>query len=477
MQEITAGTDTRSSQADKGVQGNLNAATAPNKSIHKDVWGTSRIPNACIITMGCAKNEVDSAKMRGQLQEGGWSVINDPTAADVIIVNTCSFIQAATEESLETIFEVADLKRVRSGQAKVVVAGCMPARYGDDLSDSLTEASRFVPCSKEDDILSVVDELIDRPKSSYAPGASSIPVVASSDPLYSAYVKISDGCDRFCSYCTIPFIRGRYHSFTFEVIEAEVTRCIDSGAREIVLIAQDTGRWGQDFDQPSTLARLMARLAELHPDTWFRVMYLQPEGVTDELLAAMASHDNICSYLDIPFQHADERLLTSMNRQGSRAGYQTLIEHVRSCVPGITLRTTMIAGYPGERDEDFEEMIEFIDEADLDYVGVFAYSQEEGTRAARLSDQVDEAIKQERAQRLRDVADAHSQMRVAKRIGSTMDVLVLGCEEDGRLIGRAQCQAPDVDGVVYLDHGQVGEIVQVDITDTFLYEMEGECHV
>ncbi len=419
-----------------------------------------------IVTMGCAKNEVDSLHMGEALGSAGYALIDDAAKADCIIVNTCSFIQSATEESLQAIFEAFDLPQVKEGEGKVVVAGCMPARYGDDLTAALDEAQTFVPCSKEDDIVAVLDALFP-----HRGLAASAPETA---PLYSAYVKISDGCDRFCSYCTIPYIRGRYHSFTLDEIERELKACLDRGAREIVLIAQDTGRWGTDFDTPSSLAALMATLAEAHPDTWFRVMYLQPEGVTDELLRTMASHDNICSYLDIPFQHVNERILAAMNRKGSRAAYETLIGHVRALVPGITLRTTFIAGFPTETEDEFQEVCDFIEDADLDYIGVFPYSQEEGTVAGRMDGQVDEDTKEERARELRAIADSISRVRVADRIGTRQDVLVLGREEDGQLYGRAMCQAPDVDGVTFVHEGAPGDIVTVTITDTLLYEMEGE---
>ncbi len=419
-----------------------------------------------IVTMGCAKNEVDSLHMGKALEGAGYALVDDAEGADCIIVNTCSFIQSATEESLQAIFEAFDLPQVKEGKGKVVVAGCMPARYGDDLTSALNEAKTFVPCSKEDDIVAVLDALF--PQRGRAASAHE------AAPLYSAYVKISDGCDRFCSYCTIPYIRGRYHSFTYDQIEEEIRACLARGAREIVLIAQDTGRWGDDFDEPSTLAALMGALADAHPDTWFRVMYLQPEGVTDELLRTMAAHDNICSYLDIPFQQVNERILKAMNRTGSRASYEVLIAHVRDMVPGITLRTTFIAGFPTETDDEFQEACDFIEDADLDYIGVFPYSQEEGTLAGRMEGQIDEDTKEERARDLRAIADSISRVRVADRIGQTMEVLVLEREEDGQLYGRAQCQAPDVDGVTYVHKGAPGDIVTVTITDTLLYEMEGE---
>ncbi|MEG1425130.1 MAG: 30S ribosomal protein S12 methylthiotransferase RimO [Raoultibacter sp.] len=433
-------------------------------------------PKICFVTLGCAKNEVDSAAMKKRAQSAGFALADDPGVADAVVVNTCSFIQSATEESLEAIFDIAGMENFAHGEAKLIVAGCMPARYGNDLADELPEVCGFVPCSKEDDIATVLAGLFPafEPCARQNSSESTVPICGDQDAPVSVYVKISDGCDRFCSYCTIPYIRGRYHSYTRE----EITQCVDEhiaqGVREIVLIAQDTGRWGDDLATPSTLADLMAYLAELHSDTWFRVMYVQPEGISDELLGCIASHENICSYLDMPLQHVDGALLKAMNRTGSREYFETLIAHIRQSVPGVTLRTTLIAGFPGESDQAFEELCDFIEDADFDYVGVFPYSCEEGTRAAKMSGQIDEETKIQRAQALRDTADATSVVRVSNRIGDQMDVLVLGTEEDDQIYGRTQCQAPDVDGVVFLENGVPGEIKQVTIVDTLLYEMEGE---
>ncbi len=430
-------------------------------------------PRVCFVTLGCAKNEVDSANMKKRALSAGFRLEEDPSRADAVVVNTCSFIQAATEESLEAIFEVAGLDNFERGDAKLVVAGCMPARYGEDLAEELTEAAEFVPCSKEDDIAAVLRRVLGVDPSR-GDGALGPDAVAEVDGQPSAYVKISDGCDRFCSYCTIPYIRGRYRSFPLAEVLADVERHVSAGAREIVFIAQDTGRWGDDFDEPSSLAKLLAAAAEAFPRTWFRVMYIQPEGVTDELLDCVAAHGNVCPYFDVPLQHSDAAILRAMNRRGTREDYEALVARIRERVPGAIVRTTLIAGFPGETEEQFDDLCSFVEEADLDYVGVFPYSREDGTRAARMDCQVDEDVKQERAQTLRDVADAVSCARVAKRAGQEMDVLVLGCEEDGQLFGRAMCQAPDVDGVVYLDAGEPGQVVRARIVDTLLYEMEGE---
>lgn len=447
-------------------------------SVTDQVSGTSAAAAASpsgrisLITMGCAKNEVDSAAMARALSAAGYDTSAAAEAADVVIVNTCSFIQSATEESLEAIFEAAALPAVERGEAALVVAGCMPARYGDDLAEELTEARAFVPCSKEDDIVAIVDRILghDRECSPLADA----PVTRDERGPVFAYVKISDGCDRFCSYCTIPHIRGRYRSFPYEDIRAEVERAVAAGAREIDLIAQDTGRWGQDLDGDRDLAWLVDELARTFPDTWLRVMYLQPEGVTDALLTVMAQRDNVCPYLDIPLQHVSAPLLRAMNRSGSAEKFHDLIERVHAAVPNITLRTTLIAGFPGETDEQFEALCDFVAEEPFDYVGVFPYSREEGTAAFDLPGQIDEDVKAERAQELRDIADACCTPRIAARIGRHMPVLVEGYEEDGQRYGRAQCQAPEVDGVTFVEKGEPGDIVEAVIVDTLLYEMEGE---
>lgn len=438
-------------------------------------------PSVAIVTLGCAKNEVDSQEMAAKLARAGYPFASQAEDADVIIINTCSFIQAATEESLDTFFAFAGLDRVAAGDSKIVMAGCLPARYGSDLEAELVEAQAFVPCAREDDIVAVVAGLF--PGRAPQPpeldesgtvGANEYALTTAGDNPWTAYVKISDGCDRMCSYCTIPFIRGRYHSYTLAEIEADVAYKVRSGVREVTLIAQDTGRWGSDLPEKGTLAQLMDHLAGRFPDTWFRVMYIQPEGVTDELLSVMAAHPNICSYLDIPFQHAAKPILRAMNRRGSARDFLDLVDHARQAVPGVTLRTTLIAGFPGETEEQFAELLDFIEEAELDYVGVFPYSQEDGTRAAAMDGQLDEEVKQERAQAVRDLADPISAARIAARVGQRIPVLVLGAEEDGQLFGRAQCQAPDVDGVTYVASGEPGQVVEVEVTGTLMYEMEGE---
>ncbi len=437
----------------------------------------SSAPRVAFVTMGCAKNEVDTAHMQSILQDAGFSLCDDPAVADAVVVNTCSFIQIATEESIDVIFEVNDLPNVEAG-APLIVAGCMPSRYGSDLSDELTEASAFVPCSEEDDIAKVIATALnlELPLSVPNKPASAMCIEdgeeGANNPV-SAYVKISDGCDRFCSYCTIPYIRGRYRSYSLSDIQRVVQQHVERGVREIVLIAQDTGRWGEDFDEPSSLAHLVGDLAEQFQDIWFRVMYIQPEGITDEFIDTVVAHDNVCPYFDIPIQHVDPTLLKAMHRKGSCEEFNDLISHIRARIPEATLRTTLIAGFPGESEQQFEDLCEFVEMGNFDYVGVFAYSREEGTKAYDLPGQIPEDEKLRRAQRLQDLADSVCIPRMANRIGQTVDVLVEGIDEDGELYGRAKFQAPEVDGVVYLNSGSSGEVLSVTIEDTFLYDVGG----
>ncbi len=430
------------------------------------------------VTLGCAKNEVDTDKMQARLASAGFTLVDEPSTADLIVVNTCAFLVSAVDEGLEVIFDLVNAQLEREKPAKILVAGCMPSRYGDELSESLSEVDGFVAVADEERIVEqarAVLGLDDEPVSDgtvpgrYRNGAS-------------AYVKISDGCDRFCSYCMIPYIRGRYHSYPLEAIRAEVEQLVAGGTREIVFIGQDTGIWGRDFSEPSNLAQLLATMAQAFPDTWFRVLYLQPEGISDELLDCIAAHDNICSYLDMPLQHADADVLRAMNRSGSGEEYLALLERVRSRVPGIVCRTTFMAGFPGESEEQFQALLDFAESARFDYAGVFPYSAEEGSAAATFEGQIDEDVKIDRAQRLQDTCEAIGCANAAARVGDVVKVLVEGYDvvDDGiEALGRFFGQAPEVDGQVHIpvasaDELAVGSIVPVRITDSFFFELEGE---
>ena len=422
--------------------------------------------SVAFITLGCAKNEVDSEKMRAKAKAAGYHIEQDPEKADAIVINTCSFIQSATEESLEAIFEAAGMENVVSGDAKLIVAGCMPARYGDELEAELTEACAFVPCSKEDDLGEILNALFGG-----SPERDAADYDSDDEPLsVSVYVKISDGCDRFCSYCAIPYIRGRYHSFTLEDIDCEVAAHVAKGAREIVLIAQDTGRWGQDFEEPSSLAALMDELAQRYPSTWFRVMYVQPEGITNELLKTIADRDNICSYLDIPLQHVDKSLLRAMNRAGSREKYLALAERIRTAIPNVTLRTTLIAGFPGETEDDHQELMEFIEEFRFERAGIFTFSREEGTKAYKMPNQVHHRTKARRYNEATLLLARLASETGQEQIGRQIRVRV-----DAPGVARTEWDAPDIDGTVSVPLTlPVGQFATVTVTDAVAYELTAE---
>lgn len=428
------------------------------------------------ITLGCAKNEVDTDRMRSLLTRAGYGEAEGVDDADLAIVNTCSFLASATSESVEATLELAEEREAGARDLPIVMCGCVPSRYGDALPDELPEVAAFVRTDEEDGIVAVVDGVLGR-----ASGTGDADGVLRTVEGTSAYVKISDGCDRFCTFCAIPYIRGRYASRPADQILAEVEGLLEGGVKEIVLIGQDTGIWGQDFDEPSSLARLLDLLDPVVAahGGWIRVLYLQPEGMTDELVEAIASNGSVLPYIDIPIQHVSERILSAMNRSGSPEELAALFDRLRAKIPGMVLRTTGMAGFPGETEEELEELAEFLRDQEFDYVSVFAYSPEEGTAAASFEDQVPEDEKTERAQRLVDVAEDLGFSATASHVGEVVDVIVDGVEEgpDGpELIGHAWFQAPDSDGAVHIAEGDfaVGDVVPVRLVDSFCYELVGE---
>lgn len=432
------------------------------------------------ITLGCAKNEVDTDRMRALLDAADYQEVDSAQDADAVIINTCSFLASATSESIETTLALAEEVSEGVRATRIIMCGCVPSRYGDQLPQELPEVSAFVRADEEDGIVAIVDDVlgVERDMPSF------IPNIKRTVEGSVAYVKISDGCDRFCSFCAIPYIRGRYHSRPADRIIAEARELVAGGVKEIVLIGQDTGIWGKDFkdenDGPANLAQLLVALAEaLRPlHVWIRVLYLQPEGMTDELIAAIRDTPEVLPYIDIPVQHCNERVLKSMHRSGSEQQLDELFAHLRSEIPGMVIRTTSLVGFPGETDEEAEQMLAFMDRNSFDYTSVFAYSREEGTRAAEMDDQVDEDVKLERAQKALDLAEALGFAATASHVGETAEVIIDGIEEnDGfsEFIGHAWFQAPDSDGAVHLDIEEacIGDIVTVEFTDSFCYELVG----
>ena len=433
------------------------------------------------ITLGCAKNEVDTDRMRSLLNGAGYEEVFDAGDADAVIVNTCSFLASATSESIETTLALAEDVAEGVRGTRIVMCGCVPSRYGDELPPELPEVAAFVRTDEEDGIVAVMDRVlgVDRDVPPF------IPSVKRTVESAVAYVKISDGCDRYCSFCAIPYIRGRYHSRSAESILAEVRDLVAGGVREIVLIGQDTGIWGTDFkgevEGPSNLAQLLVAVAEaVRPEhVWVRVLYLQPEGMTDELIAAIRDTPEVLPYIDIPVQHCNARVLKAMHRPGSADQLSELFTKLREQIPNMVIRTTSLVGFPGETDEEAAEMLDFMDREGFDYTSVFPYSQEEGTFAAKMDGQVDEDVKLERTQAAMDLAEALGFAATAAHVGEVAEVIVDGVEETDEgpeLIGHAWFQAPDSDGAVHLEvtDAAVGDILKVKFTDSFCYELVGE---
>lgn len=433
------------------------------------------------VTLGCAKNEVDTDRMRSLLSAAGYGEATDAQSADVVIINTCSFLASATSESIETTLQLAEEVSDGIRNAPIVMCGCVPSRYGSDLPNELPEVAAFVRTDEEDGIVAVIDEVTGTVRS----GTAMLPSIKRTVEGTVAYLKISDGCDRFCSFCAIPYIRGRYHSRSAASILEEAKSLVAGGVRELVLIGQDTGIWGEDFDQtvegPHTLAELLIELAEaVRPEpVWIRVLYLQPEGMTDELIATIRDTPEALPYIDIPVQHCCERVLSAMNRSGSEEELEALFARLRREIPDMVIRTTYLTAFPGETEDEADAMLDFMDRVGFDYTSVFPYSPEEGTRACEMPDQIDETTKVERTQRAIDLAESLGFAATASHVGETSLVIVDGVEEgeDGpELIGHAWFQAPDCDGAVHLDitDATVGDVLNVRFVDSFCYELVGE---
>ena len=429
------------------------------------------------ITLGCAKNEVDTDRMRALLLACGFDEAFDTDSADVAIVNTCSFLVSATEESIEATLALAEEVSEGVRSVPIIMCGCVPSRYGDELAAELPEVSAFVRHDEEDGIVSVVERVL---------GMETSDVKTADKPLRtvegaSAYIKVSDGCDRFCTFCAIPNIRGPYHSRGADEIIEEVLSLAESGVREFVLIGQDTGVWGTDFCPKETLASLLVRLGEvLRPyKAWIRVLYLQPEGMTDELIAVIRDTPEVLPYIDIPIQHCSESVLDNMGRSGNPKDLADLFARLRHEIPGMVLRSTAMAGFPGETDAEAEELLAFVEEQAFDYCSVFTYSPEDGTAAAEMDCQIDERTKLDRTQDLTDLAERLGFAATARHVGERVEVIIDGIDEDEgvlELIGHAWFQAPDSDGAVHIAEGScaVGDIVTCDLVDSFCYELVGE---
>lgn len=441
-----------------------------------------------VVSLGCPKNLVDSETMLGLIHEENYEITNDPSEAEIIIVNTCGFIESAKEESINTILQMAEYKK--SGSCKyIIVTGCLSQRYAEELFNELPEADAIAGVEVYDEIGSIIKRVMNgerfimlersKPDVIYTSKETFLPRILTT-PSYTAYLKIAEGCDNCCSYCAIPKIRGPYRSKPMEQVLKEAKALADNGVKELIVVAQDTTRYGEDLPGGKLLlADLLKELNKIESLKWIRVMYCYPNNFTDELIETFASLDKVCKYVDLPLQHASNRLLASMNRYDTREEVEMLLAKLRKRIPGIVIRTTFIVGFPGETDADFEELKEFVEQQRFENAGVFAYSQEEGTVAGAVPNQIPDEIKQERYHELMALQAQISEEIHKDTEGQTLEVLVEGIEEDGSGLhyGRSYREAPDIDGLVFIENpGDIkpGCFVKVNILQGFTYESVGE---
>jgi ribosomal protein S12 methylthiotransferase len=435
-----------------------------------------------MVSLGCPKNLVDAEVMLGVLSQQAYEVTMDEKAADIIIVNTCSFIKEAKQESIDAILDLAERKH--DGKCHtLIVSGCLPQRYQEELAKELPEVDIFIGTGDYPRIAEILAEksgtdcqlrYIGDPDFIYD---ESLPRLNSS-PAWFSYLKIGEGCSNCCSYCIIPSLRGAYRSRPLEALVAEAERLAARGVKEINVISQDITRYGSDFSDGTTLETLIRRLAKIDGLRWIRLLYAYPDGITDGLIELIRDEPKVCKYLDIPIQHISDPVLKAMKRRSSEQQIRDLIAKLRTAVPGIALRTSLIVGFPGETLQDFATLTAFVEQTRFDRLGVFCYSKEEGTPAAELPEQISERVKRERYRKLMRVQARLSFRHNRTLIGTTEQVIVEGYSEETELLlkGRSSRQAPDIDGQVYITSGtaDIGDIVTLKITDSSDYDLIGE---
>lgn len=435
-----------------------------------------------MISLGCSKNQVDGEMIMAQLGAAGYELEDDVALADIAIVNTCGFIETAQREAVEEILELSKLKD--EGRIKyLVVTGCLAERYKHEVKVEIPEVDAVFGIGANANIAEEIGELVKYGEYTESfPDKLNMPLCGDRElttPSYFAYIKIAEGCDNCCTYCAIPSIRGAYRSRPIESIIEEAQKLAENGAREIILIAQDTTRYGLDLYGEYSLARLLKELAKIDGIRWIRTLYCYPEAITDELLEVMASEEKVVKYLDIPLQHVSSEILKKMNRKGNRESFAKLIEKIRKAMPDVTLRTTFIVGFPSETEENFTELAEFIKEVGFDRMGCFPYSREEGTPAAKLPEQVDEQTKLDRAEILEDMQMTIMLEKAEKMIGKEVEVLTEGFDRYAECyFGRSAADAPEIDGkVFFFAHDRkpaLGEFVKVKIDDCIDGDIFGE---
>lgn len=446
---------------------------------------SSRKQKFSIVSLGCARNLVDSEVMAGLLQQNHYDMVHEPEDADVVLVNTCGFIDAAKAESIDTIIEISRLKE-EGKIKKLVVAGCLAQRYPQELGKELPEVDLFIGTGEVPKIVEILQrqeadanrrQFVGIPQYLYDHATPRVRVT----PSYTAFLKVSEGCDHKCAFCIIPQLRGPHRSRSIDSVVNETALLSHGGVKEINLIAQDLTAYGRDRKDGTTLLGLLKKMIEVPEVVWIRLLYAYPNFLDEPLLKVIRESEKICKYIDIPFQHISRRLLQRMRRGKSGSAVRETVEKLRDAIPALTLRTSLIVGFPGETDEDFETLLDFVEETQFDRLGVFKYSVEEGTAAADMDGKVSEEEKERRWQEVMDLQATISQKKNKALIGTIDRVMIENIDLDsGKLAGRTQAHAPEVDGVVFTDGSEAssppkpGDIVDVKITDALEYDLIGE---
>ena len=433
-----------------------------------------------IVSLGCSKNLVDSERMLYKCRSHGYELVTDPAQSDAVIVNTCGFIQSAKEEAIDTILELCQLKKEGTIK-KIILTGCLTERYREEVADEFQEVEAIVGFSYEKDIVDILDSVMGNERVvSFAPKNEAEldgKRILTTLPFF-AYVKISEGCSNNCSYCAIPQIRGGYRDVPFEKIIEEAKFWAENGVTEITLIAQDTTRYGEQLYKKNRLPELLKELCKIEKIHWIRVLYSYPERITDEFLDVMASEEKIVKYLDMPIQHSNGEILKRMHRPGNTEKLTALIKHIREKMPDITLRTTLITGFPGETEQQFNELAEFVNDIKFDHLGCFAYSQEEGTQAAEFDDQIDEDVRSHRSDIIMQQQTLVNAEKLEKMQDKTVEAVIEGFDKYAEVyFGRTKADAPDIDGKIFVMSEKplkMGEYVNVHITDSMDYDLIGE---
>ena len=432
------------------------------------------------VSLGCSKNLVDTEVMLKILADHGYEITPDDTEADIIVVNTCGFIQSAKEEAIENILDVAWLKKNRSLRG-IIATGCLVERYREEIFTEMPEVDALLGTGSYHKIAEAVEAVARGEKYSSFEDKEKAPLGGErvlTTPDYTAYLKVAEGCDNRCTYCAIPLIRGGMRSRKMEDIVKEAKELESLGVKELNLIAQDTSRYGLDIYGKYMLPELIRQITKETSIPWIRLLYLYPDKITDELIAEIRDNDRVCKYIDLPIQHISDKVLSAMNRHGDGAMIRDAVARIRAAIPDATLRTTAIVGFPGETEEDFTELCEFVKEAEFDRFGAFTYSPEEGTAAAEFADQIDEQVKQDRYDTLMQVQLAVSEKKLAAAVGKKIEVLCEGYDAAaGVHFGRSRADAPDVDGKVYFTAPKkirAGRFVEIEVTEAMDYDLFGE---